>query len=59
MTKASFVARHEQMNGRYFASPIDANFDHLFRVAQKGDQHLVQDGDPSQNSGEGGNATHQ
>ena len=42
---------YERMNGRYFASFIDANFHRLFHVAGKGSRRLfVQDGDPSQNS---------
>ena len=41
---------YEKLDGRYFASFIDENFESMFAVADKSALRLwVQDGDPSQN----------
>ena len=43
--------RYEKMNGNYFASFIDRNFNSMFARSGKGSSRLwLQDGDPSQNS---------
>ena len=42
---------YEKLDGRYFASFIDENFESMFAVADKSALRLwVQDGDPNQNS---------
>lgn len=41
---------YEKMNGNYFASFIDQNFEQMFEHAGKDSNVFVQDGDPSQNS---------
>lgn len=41
---------YEKMNGQYFESFIDRNFEEMFRTSSKNSQLFLQDGDPSQNS---------
>lgn len=43
-------APYDNMNGSYFASFIDRNFDQMFNQAEKDSNVFLQDGDPSQNS---------
>jgi len=42
--------QYQKMNGEYFKSFIDENFNNLFKIADKLKRLFVQDGDPSQNS---------
>ncbi len=42
--------QYEKMNGAYFATFIDSNFEGMFNRSGKNTRFFLQDGDPSQNS---------
>ncbi len=43
---------YEKMNGEYFESFVRRNFERMFELSEKDSLQFVQDGDPSQNSGQ-------
>ena len=42
--------KYDSLNGNYFSSLIEREFERMFEASQKGSKLFIQDGDPSQNS---------
>ena len=49
-TKVHVPNIDNRLNGRYFKTLIEREFQRMFRESQKASKLFIQDGDPSQNS---------